>query len=109
MPIGEETYIRVALEESDETWELLDGWLRAKPGGSVSHNHFTAYLGFGLIDRIDREGFEGRIDSGRLRCSSRNYYVPDTFVIPPEYLARWDGREESFEVYDDPMPLVAED
>lgn len=82
MPISEETYVRVALEETDETWELIDGWLRAKPGVSVAHNDVASFLSFSLQDQLDRAVFRGRINGSRLRCSCRDYYVPDVMIVP---------------------------
>ena len=108
MPISEQTCLRVALEDDDDTWELLDGWLRAKPTGSVTHNSAVTGLAFGLMNQLDRADVRVRINSGRLRCSARDYYVPDCFVVPVELTWPLRGRPEELEVYADPVALVAE-
>ena len=38
MTISEQTFELVALEDSDELWELVCGHLRAKPGMTARHN-----------------------------------------------------------------------
>lgn len=108
MPISERTYQRVALAESDETWELIDGWLRSKPGGRVAHDHVMTYLGFYIYKQFDEGAYQWRINNGRLRCSPRDYFVSDTFILPTELMRPLLARPHDLEVYDAPMPLVAE-
>ena len=108
MPISEQTYRRVALEDDDDTWELLDGWLRAKPTGSATHNSAVTELAFVLMNQTDRAHDRVRINGGRLRCSPRDYYVPDVFVVPTALGAALRGRPDALEVYDDSVGLVAE-
>lgn len=108
MPIGEQTYRRVALEETDEAREPFDGWLVRNPTGSFDDNDATSYLAFLLKDQLDRTVFRGRINNGRLRCSPRDYFVPDTFILPTELMRPLLVRPHDLEVHDAPMPLVAE-
>ena len=61
-----------------------------------------------LIRQLDLQDFTVGINSGRLRTSVGNYYVPDVVVIPMPYVRRLMERPGTFEVYDEPMPLVVE-
>jgi hypothetical protein len=108
MPIGEGLYDRVALEETDDTWELIDGWFRPKPGGTVHRNHVTTCFGFGLMMQLDEAAFRARINSGLLRCFARGSFVPDHFNIPDAPVRPLLGWPDDPEVYDAPMPRVAE-
>ncbi|MGI8551565.1 MAG: Uma2 family endonuclease [Dehalococcoidia bacterium] len=109
MPISEATYTLVALEQPSWLWELDRGNLRSRPGMSVEHNHVQGTLAYRLMLQLDRHAYQVRPNLGRLRTATRSYYVPDLYVLPSE-LARRKLREapRQLEVYDEPMPLVAE-
>ena len=112
MPVTEETYQRVALEDTEGSWELHRGQLRSKPSGTARHNRLTCHLGFRLIDHLDRDEYCVRINCGRVRCSSERYritcYVPDVFVFPIHLTQQWQENPHALEVYADPLPLVVE-
>lgn len=110
MPIGEDLYVRVALAETDDTWELYDNWLRCKPGGTVGHNELLHRLLYRLIDQLDRDDHELRINSGRLAHGRGTYLVPDLFVLPVAYLKAAVAQHgwHALEVYREPVPLVVE-
>lgn len=48
------------------------------------------------------------MDSGRVRRSEQNTYIPDVMVVPLEALRRLFKRPFALEVYDLPLPFVAE-
>lgn len=107
MPVSEQTYRRVAMED-DETWELRGGRLRVKPGATAEHSDVTTMLGFSLMDRLDRADYHVRINGGRVRCSVEDSYVPDVFVIPDALTRPVRGKPDVLEACDDPLPLVVE-
>jgi Uma2 family endonuclease len=49
-----------------------------------------------------------RADTARLRIASGTDYVPDLFVLPREAELRLRQQPGTFEVYDEPVPLVVE-
>ncbi|MGI8549835.1 MAG: Uma2 family endonuclease [Dehalococcoidia bacterium] len=107
MPISEQTYQQVALEDGDEIWELVCGRLRKKPGMTAQHEHVMRMLARRLIIQLDEREYEVGMNSPRLRISNGSYYVPDVCVLPRS-LVRLDRKDRGLEVYNDPMPLVVE-
>ena len=108
MPISEETYERVALEDPEGQWELVCGRLREKPIMTTEHNRVLARLDRRLVPQLDEEEYRISVNSSRLRISTGSFYVPDLCVIThaaEQALLATPGR---FEVYVDPVPLVAE-
>ncbi len=61
-----------------------------------------------LILQLDPRQFSVGQNSGKVRTSSGSYYIPDIAVIPLEYERRLRERPGTFEVYDQPLPLVVE-
>lgn len=110
MPIGEDLYVRVALEETDETWELHDNWLRCKPGGTFGHDELLHRRWYQSADQLDRYLFHERINAGRLALGHRTYLVPDFFVFPAAYLTEAVKRHgwESLEAYREPVLFIVE-
>lgn len=111
MTVSEETYRRVALEDPEGRWELECGRLRQKPAMTTEHGYAERTLIVLLGRQLDlREYTIG--GSARLRVSPhlypRIYYVPDVCVVPMAMLRRLRERAGTFEVYDDPVPFVAE-
>ncbi len=107
MPVSEETFLRLALEEPNQ-WELHCGHLRRKPGMTAEHNEVMHTLGLQLGQQLDRSRFRVRINTGHVRRSSESYYIPDVFVIRIELLRPLRGRRDVLEAYDAPLPLVVE-
>lgn len=108
MPISEETYERVALED-DEQWELVCGRLRKKPGMTTEHNEDALNLIDALRDQLDRRRYRVREGTAKLRISTGTFYVPDVCVIPVEATQRLlRERPHRLEVYEEPLPLVVE-
>jgi Putative restriction endonuclease len=108
MPIRVATYLRVALAETDETWELHEGWLRRKPPRRISHNHALSELWFRLAVQLDRAEYQVRPSLGRVRVAPDSYLVPDVFVLPVALTHVFRGRPDDLEVYVAPLPLLAE-
>ena len=108
MPVSLETYERVALEDDDTTWELVCGRLRAKPIMTVEHNDAARNLAYQLMMQLSRATYTVSIDQTHLRISNGNTYVPDVVVIPRAIVRRLRARPGTFEVYNEPMPLVVE-
>ena len=109
MPISDQTYERVALEDSDETWELVCGRLRKKPGMTVEHEDVVRVLARRLILQLDEHEYAVSVNGSRLRISTGSYYVPDVCVIPRAFVLR--KREDLprlLEIYEEAMPLVVE-
>jgi Uma2 family endonuclease len=105
--ITEEEYLKLALEEVDELWELHCGVPVRKPAMTEAHNETMWRLGGMLFQQLDREKFTGRENAGRVRRATDRYYIPDLMVMPVE-LARAQRGEIRLEFYGTPLPLVVE-
>ncbi len=108
MPVTEQTYQAIALEDPEGNWELHRGRLREKPSMSFGHNDSMMELGRQLLFQLDRNVYKVRIYMGRVRRQDETYYIPDVFVIPMAYTTHLREHPNSLEVYDRPLPLVAE-
>lgn len=107
--VSAEEYERIALADSDRTWELHDGRLREKPAVSVEHNDLAFYLAHVLLQlQLDRRVYRLRVDAPRMRRSPKNYDVPDVAVVPTALDRPLRGRPGVLEAYDVPLPLVVE-
>jgi Uma2 family endonuclease len=107
MPVSEQTFKQVALEDPEGHWELHCGYLRRKPGMSFEHNQIMLDLAVQLVNQLDRAEFLVRCNAGHVRRSSASYYIPDVFVMPTD-LARTQRGTRALEVYGSPLPLVVE-
>jgi Uma2 family endonuclease len=103
-----EEYERIALEDPDGRWELVDGYLRQKPTMTTQHNRVQYRLGVQLTLQLDPAQFEWRLDNSRAARRPRSFYIPDLFVVPVEWVERKLGEPPRLEVYDEPLPLVVE-
>lgn len=108
MPVSEQTYRAVVLEDSGAQWELYDGRLREKPPMSAEHNDVIARLALVLGNSLDWRQYRVRINSAHVRRSERNYFIPDLFVVPAERFHEQTGQPGQIEVYEAPLPLVIE-
>ena len=75
---------------------------------TAEHNHIAFELALRLGNQLDRGQFEVRLSMGHVRRSAENYYIPDVFVIPTEFVRPLRGRRDVLEAYDAPLPLVVE-
>jgi Uma2 family endonuclease len=111
MPISEETYKRVALEDPEGRWELECGRLRRRPEMTTEHGQIDRNLIRQFVIQLDPYAYTVG-DNVRLRISPdlspRLYVVPDLCVVPMAMVRRLLERPGTFEVYDDPVPFVAE-
>lgn len=101
-------YERIALADDNHTWELVRGHLRRKPDMTMEHNRAARRLATLLGRQLDMDEYSVGTESGRLRISTGTYYVPDLCVIPVSYMNQLGLEPGTFEVYDDPVPLVVE-
>lgn len=108
MPVTEQTYQRVALEDPEGHWELHKGRLREKPAMSFQHNFVMTYLGSQLLAQLEPSEFQVRINAGHVRRTDETYYIPDIVVFPTALAAHLRDRPDLLESYDAPMSLVAE-
>jgi Uma2 family endonuclease len=98
----------VALEDPEGQWELHRGRLREKPAMTASHNQTGIDLAFSILLQVDRREFTVRVDSGRVKRADETYYIPDVFVVPTRLVLPQLGRTDLLEVYEAPLPFVAE-
>jgi Uma2 family endonuclease len=109
MPVSEQTYERVALEDPEGHWELhACGHLLRKPLMTAEYYSVSRTLLHALAAQVDHTKYVVDKDGPRLRIPSGRYYIPDVCVLPLAYLKELRRRPRSFEVYRDPMPLVVE-
>jgi len=108
MPISEQTYERVALEDPDGQWELVCGRLRSKSLMTTEHYDVMRRLVRRLNFQLDESEYFVDKDGPRLRISTGSYYLPDVCVIPRALVRRSLETPGRFEVYEEPMPLVVE-
>lgn len=107
MAISAATYEQVALEDSDTVWEYVCGSLREKPSMTQEHNDVASWLAFALQSQLDRSQFRVRSNSGRVRTTEGNAYVPDVMVVPADSSLAQRGTRR-LESFGDPVPFVAE-
>ena len=69
MPVSEQTYELVALEDPEGKWELHCGQLRSKPGMTAAHNRIGRVLGFRLQLQLPLDAFEVSVDAARVRIA----------------------------------------
>ena len=109
MPVSEETYERIALEDPDSKWELHSGELRSKPGMTTQHNDVSRVLAFRLQQQLPLDEYRVAADDARVRFSATRNYIPDVIVIPRAFVDRMKTEQSTrLEVYRDPLPLVVE-
>jgi Uma2 family endonuclease len=108
MSVVAKTYEEIALEDRDHQWELHRGQLREKPAMSVAHNWAMRKLGWRLKEQLDGSEYAVIVDSGRVRRSQENYYIPDVMVVPIAAVRRLFDHPRQLEVYDEPLPFVSE-
>src|SRR5262245_39109801 len=103
MPISEQTFRQVALEDPEGHWELDCGKLRQKPDMSARHNDVMVYIGAQLTAQLDRRQFRVRINSGHVARRPSSYYMPDVEVFPTAHFrAQQDSHD--LETYEEPLP-----
>src|SRR5438309_1083816 len=107
MTVTETTFQQIALEDPSGHWELHCGQLRQKPSMTAEHNETMSLLHIWLGQQVDPEEFRVRSNSGHVRRSAENYFIPDVSVIPTQLFRPQLGTRK-LEVYRAPLPLVVE-
>ena len=107
MPVSEQTFRQIALEDPTGHWELHCGSLRQKPGMTLEHNSIMSELHGTIWHQIDRTQFQVRSNAGHVRHTAQNYFIPDVCVIPTALQEPLRGTR-TLEAYDAPLPLVVE-
>jgi Uma2 family endonuclease len=108
MPVSETTYRALSLEDPERQWELHRGRLREKPAMSYDHYFVTFELGYQIRSQIDTAAYQVRTNGPRVRRTDETYYIPDVIVYPTHLSALYRGKPNLLEVYDAPLPLIAE-
>ena len=109
MPVSEETFERVALEDPEGRWELICGKLREKPAMTTEHGYVVQELDYQLSSQLDLGRYSIRTDPLRLRAPSGSHNMPDLCVVPRASLRRvLSERRRRLEVHEEPMPFVVE-
>lgn len=98
MPVSEQTYRAVGLEDPEGRWELHGGRLREKPGMSVEHNDLVAELGFQLRQQLPRDEYRVQVSAVHLHCGEA-YFIPDVTIVPTAFDLAQRGRPGSLETY----------
>lgn len=107
MPVSEQTFKQVALEDPEGQWELHCGRLRSKPGTTEEHNDLSMELAYLLRYQLDRNEYRVRQNASHVRRSELHYYIPDVTVLPTAAALRQRGTRK-LEAYSVPLPLVVE-
>jgi len=107
MPVREETYERLALEDIEGQWEFVCGRPRQKPGMTMEHNSAARRLGRMLSSQLNEDEHEVSMNSARLVLPNGNRYVPDVVVLPVAAMGPLEGTGR-LEAYSVPIPFVAE-
>ena len=107
MPMTEQAYLKLVMDDPDPRWELIDGEPVCRPAMTSKHEDITAYLGGYLITQLDRADYRVRIAGSRVRYSASNYFIPDVFVAPTALVL---PQEDVIapEAFREPLPLVVE-
>lgn len=108
MPVSEQTYRAVVLEDPEALWELHDGRLREKPRMGAEHNDVIARLAVALGNQLDWRVHRLRINSTHVRRAAHSYYIPDLVVVPTSLFRAQTGQPGQLEVYAEALPLVIE-
>ncbi|MGH2632962.1 MAG: Uma2 family endonuclease [Tepidiformaceae bacterium] len=107
MPVTEQTFEQLALEDDDTKWEMACWKLREKPGMTQEHNSAARRLAMSLARQLDPGEFEVGTSTGYTERESSTYFLPDVIVIPRALVRRSQGTTH-LEVYREPLPFVAE-
>lgn len=108
MPVSEETFKRISMEDPDGHWELDDGCLRQKPEMTYRHSDAQVLLGHMFLLQLAWDEYVVRIDNGLVRRSETRYYIPDVMVLRRADADRMFPDPDTWEVYTEPLLLVVE-
>ncbi len=108
MPVSEHTYQRLVLEDSDVKWELHCGHLVRKPDMTAEHYLIARVLGHMLQTQLPLREYVVAVENAKVRRGRARYFIPDVAVIPMRFVRQLLDQGRAFEVYDEPLPLIAE-
>ena len=109
MPVSEQLYKQVALEDPSGQWELVCGRLQSKPGMTIEHESSMSGLARQLILQLDEQEYDVRMNGPRVRISTGTYFLPDVGVISRAFVERKRrDQPRELEVYEEPLPLIVE-
>jgi len=75
---------------------------------TAAHNQLGVDLAFAVMQQLDRGEYTVRIDSARAKRGDETYYIPDVFVVPTRLVLPQLGVTDRLEIYDEPLPFIAE-
>jgi Uma2 family endonuclease len=107
-PVTEESYFRQALASEDAPLEFFQGRIREKPSMSAEHNDAMFLLGLQLGQQVVLRKYRVRVNAGRTRRPRTSVFIPDVMVIPIEAERTQRLGPGHLEVYNEPLPFVAE-
>lgn len=108
-PMTDRDYETAALSEAGRFLELWDGVPLEKPPVSFLHGNAIGELAALLTMALPRDAWRVRSEHARVRDRGGSIFIPDVAVVPVALVAR--GLAETpdrLEIYDDPLPFVAE-
>jgi len=108
MPVTQETFAALVLEDTDGRWEIYRRRLREKPEMSFGHNRTARALARQLLDHLSADEFDVLQNSGHLLVPTGDSYVPDVAIVPLALYVRFQNDPTRFERYEEPLPLVVE-
>lgn len=108
MPVTEKTFEAVVLEDPEGRWELYRGRLREKPPMSFAHNYASRTLVVQLLRQLDLSCYQVLQNAGHVRTRRGDTFIPDVAIVPVGLMKPFRERPASLEIYDDPLPFIAE-
>jgi len=108
VPVSEQTYLQLVLEDPQGHWELECGKLRSEPPMTFDRSTVMARLTFQIMQQVSEADFWVRPNHGRLRRPDVGYFEPDVCVVPNAMVRRLFPHRGMVEFYPDALPFVAE-
>ena len=106
--ISEAEYEQIVWAHPQQTWELVEGRLREKPGMTFEHGDTALELAYRLRSQLDRRQFRIAINDWRLRWPTATILIPDVVVVPIAMTDEFRGQPGRLVIYTQPLPLVVE-
>lgn len=94
--------------ETEDRLQFHDGKLWEKSSTTFEHGKSSFFLGLQLGNQFDRAEYVVRVQHGRLRRTDGTYDIPDVYVIPVSIITPERAESPELEIYDEPLPFVAE-
>ena len=106
--VTEEASFHELLANEDAPLEFFQGRIREKPSMSAEHNDAIFLLGLQLGQQVDLSKYRVRVNAGRTRRARTSVFIRDVMVIPVGAERTQRRGPGHLEVYDEPLPFVAE-